>query len=154
MIDLSFLKYAGPYLGALATSCGFIFIYKQIKQNRLSVENQARGSIYQLSHSTYKLFIDRPELRPFFYTTKQLPNTSEVHDKNLPNRDQILAAAELLVDYFEHITLSKNVINKQLYDSWIKYITQLCHNSDAIQVFLKENGTHYTNEFKHTIQKQ
>ncbi len=138
------LKITTSILGLCITTAGIYFVTKQLELNRSAIKIQTRASLYHLSHLTYKLFVDNPQLRPYFYSNKPLPDCSEPDAHSLAhehrcNRDQVLAAAEMLIDYFEHILHSESFIESDLFTSWVSYFQELYSKSDALKAYVEEN---------------
>jgi hypothetical protein len=134
---IELIKAFGPIIGALISLLGFIFLIRQIRLNRLSLENQTRSSIYQLSYNVYRLFIEHPDLRPYFYDGKALPESE-------PERSKVLAAAELLTDFFESIVHSSHIIDPDLRGTWFRYMQDTYRHNPVFQDYIETRGDHYT----------
>lgn len=115
------------------TAAGFLFLAKQIRDNRTALETQARSQIYRLSFETYKLLVDHPDLRPYFYEDKSLDGLSE------SERQRLLAAAELFTDYFEGIFLARASLDEETVSLWRDYMRSLHGTSSAIRRFIDGN---------------
>jgi hypothetical protein len=112
----------------LVTATGFIFLWKQLRDGRQSLENQTRWQIYQLSFHVYRMLVELPNLRPYFYENKAVPEDE-------PAKSQVFAAAELMLDYFENIFLSKEAVDPDTWEVWKRYMRQLCTTSPALRAF-------------------
>ncbi len=134
---IELVKAFGPIIGALVSLLGFTFLIRQVRLNRLSLENQTRSSIYQLSYSVYRLFIEHPDLRPYFYDGKPSPESE-------PERSKVLAAAELLTDFFESIVHSAHIIEPDLRSTWFKYMEDIYRYSPVFHDYIETRGEHYT----------
>lgn len=137
----------GPVGGPLVALFGFFLVSQQLRIGRESMNAQARGLIYQLSHNVYKLFVDRPELRPYFYGDIPIP-TEE------PERSQVLSAAELLCDYFEHIYFAGEQLAPELKDTWCSYMRMLYQSSDALKHYLDGMDSQYSPSFLSEIRTE
>jgi hypothetical protein len=134
----------GPFVGAAVATLGLGFVIRQLRLGYKALEGQTRAAIYQMSQSTYKIFIDRPELRPYFYNNLALPDED-------PERSRVLAAAELLCDYFEHVYFSRKNLPKELSDTWISYMKMLYDGSSAMKFYVDTMSSQYSESFLDTI---
>jgi hypothetical protein len=132
----------GTWLGPIVSTFGFIFVWLQLKREQIARETQTRWQIYGLGLKVLTMFVQNPELRPYFYDRKPAP-------KKEPARSKVLAAVELVCDHLENIILSKNSIDRETILLWKKYMSRLYENSPAMRDFLALNreGQRYSEEF-------
>jgi hypothetical protein len=107
----------------------------------VALQNQTRWQIYQLSFSLYKLMVDAPGLYPFFYEGRDLPDGKHA-DADL-ERCRVLAAAELLLDYFEAILLSEETLDGRTKAVWNEYMREIYTASPAIRHLLMHNSRRF-----------
>jgi hypothetical protein len=133
----------GTVAAALITLIGFGFVGWQIRQQRLTLENQTRWEVYQLSFALYKMLVDAPELRKYFYDKVPMPPESEA-------RDRVMAAAELFLDYFENIWLSKKerTLDADTWAVWRDYMQYLHTQSPALKEFIAVHSARYNRDFR------
>jgi hypothetical protein len=131
---------------ACITATGFLFLRRQLIESRDSlktqtdaIESQTRWQVYQLSFDAYRIFIDSPELYPYFYRGKPAPDDEQMHDR-------LRATAELMLDYFEGIVLSKGNLAAPTRDLWKGYMAELYGSSPVLREFWLEKRGRYANE--------
>jgi hypothetical protein len=127
-VDL--VNIAGPYLSAVVSLFGFAFLIHQVRLN-------ARGVVYQLSNQVYKLFVDHPELRPYFYDRQPLPEDE-------PDRSRVLACAELLTDFFEHIAHTGSLLDAGIRTTWCEYMRHTYQKNPAFASYIDNRRKFYT----------
>jgi hypothetical protein len=157
----------GQWAGAIATIFGFFFIWKQIGREQRSLETQTSWTMYETSIGVLNVFVEHPELRPYFYDGVPLPTTDS---KDLgPTRSQVLAVAEVVADHLENIVNSgeDGAIDENTYYVWVKYMYLLGLRSPTMQAFLSDKphddiakgtlrfgeGQRYGNAFKNILIK-
>jgi hypothetical protein len=90
----------------------------------------ARASAISNSSSSFRqvilLFVEYPELRPYFYDSKNLP----AHGRK---RDRIISAAEILGDILEDgLVVNRLLPNIRFHDSWPAYCSYMLVASPAL----------------------
>jgi hypothetical protein len=145
-MSLEILNTIGTWLGPAITAVGFIFVWSQLKRERVSLETQTSWQVYGLSLNIQTLFIDNPELRPYFYEEAPLPEVE-------PGRSKVLAMAEIICDHLESLVLSKEAMDIDVMNVWVPYMQGLYRKSSVIRDFLRhENeGYRYAREFTDII---
>ena len=136
----------GDWAGALVAAFGFIFIWVQLKHERSALEAQTRLQIYELGSNVLNMFVERPELRPYFYSNRPIPTKD-------PLRSQVLAATELVLDQLESIVMSHGDMDATTLETWAKYMNGIYLTSPTIQEFLDEDheGNRYDKKFRDLI---
>lgn len=66
----------------------------QTKLSRNAVTAQTWQNLTQPGYAISRVFVDHPNLRPYFYNSKSL-------DKADPNFDAVMAVAEMFLDFFD-----------------------------------------------------
>ncbi|CAA6603745.1 hypothetical protein MTBLM1_120052 [Rhodospirillaceae bacterium LM-1] len=145
-MSLELLNTIGTWLGPIITAVGFVFVWNQLKRERVSLETQTAWQVYGLSLNIQTLFIDNPELRPYFHDEAPMPVAE-------PERSKVLAMAEIICDHLESLVLSKEAMDIDVMNVWVPYMHGLYRKSPAIRDFLRhENeGYRYAKEFTDII---
>jgi hypothetical protein len=89
-------------------------------------------------------FVDRPELRPYFYENKRLPRSKRMQAR-------LSAAAEMLVDLAESVIACGPGLGVMAVD-WNKYFTFLYSNSEALRKYWAEYSYHYPDAVRDAFQ--
>ena len=104
---------------------------------RRQVENDRRINevdlYFRIANSLRELdifFVDRPELRPYFYENKRLPRSKRKQAK-------LSAAAEMLVDLAESVIACGPGLGVMAVD-WNKYFAFLYRNSEALRKYWED----------------
>ena len=74
---------------------GVAFVYFQFHDLRKSLDSQAYGIISQELAELNRLFVEHPEMRPYFYAREPLP------DDEL-KRNRVLAVADVYLDFIDN----------------------------------------------------
>jgi hypothetical protein len=130
----------GTIAGVVVSLIGFIFVSVQLRQNRSTIEGQIHALVYQLGNGIYIMFIEHPELRPYFYDNKPLPQDET-------EREKVFAAAEMLCDFFEYVVHGRTTMAKQLRQGWLTYMRAMYSDSTCLQHYLENYKINYTSEF-------
>ena len=115
----------------------FLLISEQLRATNRSTENQTRWEIEQVSFNVYKMLVDRPSLRKYFYDSAAPPSDE-------PARSRVEAACELLLDYFETIVGSSSVLDDTSESVWNVYMQKIYVTSPALCAFLNRECERYT----------
>ena len=126
----------GQWVGAIGTIFGFFFIWQQIGREQRTLETQTSWTMYETSIGVLNVFVEHPELRPYFYDGEPLP----LSDESTPKRSQVLAVAEVVADHLENIVNSgeDGAIDEETYYVWVKYMYLLGLRSPTMQAFLSD----------------
>lgn len=123
-------------LGLPTLVISLILVWKQLKLSA----NANRATIYQsvplLAFDIDRLFIDRPELKPYFYRAKPL-------DRDDPEYDRVMTVAELFTDLMDYVTVVEPALPEYEWGSWKCFFRELVETSPALQQFLQEYGHWY-----------
>lgn len=126
----------GQLLGAIASSLalvGLLGIYKQIRSEQLALNTQTSWTMYDASLSVLQMFVNQPELRPYFYDNRPLPMYE-------PERSRVLAMAEVVGDHLENIVISgkTGAIARDTFYVWVRYIFMMGRRSQVMRRFLSD----------------
>lgn len=109
----------------------------QIKQLEISTRGETYGDLYRHQQVIHQFFIDRLDLRPFFYDGAEIQGEEdEVQTINI--------VAEMMVDFFEHIFLQLPSLGEDTQEGWESYIVKIYKNSPAVREHLRTNGAWYS----------
>jgi hypothetical protein len=79
-----------------------------------------------------QVFIAEPELRPYFYSGKEIGQED-------PRYDKVIAVADLMLDFFDFIVLHpKDITGTFDPESWIPYIKATLASSPVLRRHLAE----------------
>jgi hypothetical protein len=102
---------------ALATRSTIAAVYQQMNDNMLDID---------------RLFVERPELRPFFYGDAVLPADAEPVD-----RERLVAMAELIVDLMDNVVTQLPILPARLAQPWQDFFRGLVSGSPTLTEFWK-----------------
>ena len=88
-----------------------------------------------------KLFIEMPDLRPYIYRGKPLPDDER-------ERDKVLATAELLVDLADHFIAQSPLLPQHHQRGWVEYFGDMYRTSPAIRHYWSECGEWYCSDLQ------
>jgi len=151
MVFNEFLGWDADWVQAYATIVGFFFLHRQILLQRVEIQKQNDWAIYQSGIDSLSLFLEHPEIRPFFYK-RDTPLPME--DSVL--RNKVMTMAEVLSDHWEIVFLSKEKKGTIVDDMWLTYIKNIYYKSPTLQFFLREDieGHRYADSFKKAIKSE
>jgi hypothetical protein len=135
-------------------AASIIFAARQWKEAATQTERAAtaiKSAAYQGVNAQLQdvdmIFVDRPELRPHFYENKALPA-----DKR--ERDQVMAVAELLVDFMDNIVTQAHAMDAEHREVWYAYFRDQLDSSPAIRVYWSENRHWYRPELHAALKRR
>jgi hypothetical protein len=111
----------------------------QINQASASLQAASYQSIANNTLELDKIFIDKPELRPYFYYGRDI-------NQNEKDYDLVMAVAEFLIDFFDSTLTQLEIMpkDKQLdMPAWKKYFSDSFANSPALCKRLQRNPNWY-----------
>jgi hypothetical protein len=122
-------------LAAVAAGWQAGLIRKQVRHDR----DLATATLYQSIAGRFveidKFFVDRPQLRPYFYDDEALPADDML-------RNQVLASAEMIFDLAECCYASAPVLRGRASD-WDQYFGLLYRNSPALRAYAADYAQFY-----------
>lgn len=139
----------GQWAGVLVAIVGFMVVLIQLRRETSEIQNQTKWQVYSNGLTTLNVFVDYPELRPYFYDD----NVALPDDPTKRNR--IFAAAEMLADHWESTILSDSSLNIYVNDLWETYMRGIYCKSPALREFLedKNEGYRYSAAFKDLLKQ-
>jgi hypothetical protein len=136
-------------LASLATLGTLIFIWRQTGELTRQTRNNSTSTISQLYKDIAekmlaidRIFIDHPNLRPYFYSNK---SPREVRD--VEEREQFQSTAEIILDFFDLLMVLKDISRKYKTDAifhshlaeWDDYFLDVYRTSPVLQDFFHEH---------------
>ena len=132
--------------GVLVALLGFGLLFHQIRQLRQTIQAESHGRIYQHALEVQKLFVEHPDLRRFFYGREELKAGDRDYDK-------VLAFAELVADYLEHIMLQRPNVPSEVQKAWENYTGLMLTSSPVLRQVLIEHQGGYCRSFVQFCEK-
>jgi hypothetical protein len=126
----------GTWAGPVVTLAGFLLVRNQLRAERRALETQTSWQMYETSISILTVFVEHPEIRPYFYDSQPAP-TEE------PLRSRVLATAELVADHMESVVLSQDAVEVKTRAVWARYMQGLYRRSPVLRAFLKPENEGY-----------
>lgn len=118
--------------GLITTLFGLGFAMKQIR-------SAAVDRLFARMHNFHQLFLDKPELREFFYGGR--------HFKHDIDDVRVLVTAEALTDFFQQIYYELPNMPKRARGGWRNYIRDLTKRSSVLQSHIIQNSDWYHPNF-------
>lgn len=122
----------------IVTLVGFLLLRRQIRQVDLSTRGETYGELYSQQHSITTFFIENLRLRPYFYDNREIDTGAEYV--------QIMAVAEMVGDFLEHIYLQLPNLPSDVREGWATYMRRVYCNSPALRIHFEANGSWYSEE--------
>jgi hypothetical protein len=122
----------------IVTLIGFLLLRRQIRQVDLSTRGETYGELYSQQHSITTFFIENLQLRPYFYDNREIETEA--------NYLQIMAVAEMVADFLEHIYLQLPNLPADVREGWAAYMERIYSNSPALRIHFDANGSWYSEE--------
>lgn len=149
-----FHKWIGTGIAALTlvvTASGLFWIARQLEQAQASLISSTSEHLYSRMHDIHKLFIEKPELRAYFYEGKEKPTA---YDDPI-RYAEVSQAAEMLCDFFHQVILEletvpaddrnyKSEMYRDLAEGWTSYIKDVYKRSPAFREHYRKNRSWYT----------
>ena len=136
-------------LGTLATIVGIFFLIVQTNKASEALESSAYQTISSQLLDLNKLFVDKSELRPYFFSGKDLTEADAEYTKIYT---QVISIADLQLDFFDSFWTQADHISDLRNDSagwkaWDQYITDSFANSPIMCRRLSQVQRWYTCDF-------
>jgi hypothetical protein len=126
----------------IVTVSGFIFVYIQINQAKHALRGSTHAAIYAQVQTIDQLFVEKPHLRKFFYGDYDFPKDATEKDK-----EAVLSVADMMEDFFEHVTQQKENLPANKWPAWVKYMRSVYSTSPVMRRHLKENADWYDPDY-------
>jgi hypothetical protein len=124
-------------LGSVATAISLYFLMRQTAVANHLARTAAHDRLTDLALGVDSMFIENPDLRPYFYNSAPYIQ--------LPARDQsrLFAIAEYLADFFENALIHEKVLGHQVYGEWAEYARQTMRDSPVLRAYLHNKRAWY-----------
>ena len=124
---------------ALVGLGGIPFIIYQLREVKRSVQGQTLSELYDHYHQVVSVFLEKPNLRPYFYENKALDTSA---DPALCV--EVESMCELFAAVLEHaVVQEKNVPRRAWAECWQTFVTERLQKSSVLQEYLKKNEGWY-----------
>jgi hypothetical protein len=115
--------------------------YLLVKQLKL----QTHQDVYQHIHAIDQYLVDNPSLRKYLYEGAALPK-DDPHELS-----RVLAAADMMLTYFEHVLASKDGMSSEVREGFMAYMSDVCRSSPALLHFIEQKSLWYTEELNKLV---
>ncbi len=125
-------------------------LWWQIRDVRRSVQGATYERICTTMIEIDRFFVDHPELRPYFYRGKSIAGIAPLDQEKLD------ATAEMLTDFFYDVFHQKDLMPRQTFEPYNRWMKMVYAKSPALQAFIP-TGTYddvFVNHLKGTIPSQ
>jgi hypothetical protein len=145
--DAAIFGFAGL---ALALAAAVVAIWqgsllrKELQHSRRSTVTDLYFRVHSAMLEVDKFFVDRPELRPYFYENKRLPRSKR-------ELDRLDATAEMLADLAESVVATVPRL-EVISVGWNRYFAFLYKNSEVLRRHWRENSDYYPDSVREAFQ--
>lgn len=148
------LRTAMVTLSFIVSFSALFFAFEQSRIANRGVEAQIWQQITQQGNDISRIFIDHPNLRPYFYDDKPI-------DRNDPNFQAVMPVCELYLDYIDSMqdeyvfALPGMGINGENRVLWDRYFKDMFASSPALRAYAIEKKFWYSpGEFDEYMPKE
>jgi hypothetical protein len=127
---------------------GILFVIFQIRNVRESLDSQSYGSINDKLNQIDMVFIQAPELRPYFFDNARWPDEKTAKDK-------LTAVAEARLDLMDYWFRQASHMNLEAYDmmAWRTFFTNSFQRSQILCDVLRTEQNEYGEPIRSLAQK-
>ena len=122
----------------------------QLNQAEQAIRSDTIGQIYNHMVEVDRLFVDHPELKPYFYEGKKIgdPNPLLIESVNgvAIHQAKVRATAELIADFFSEALQGVVFLPEETYEGWCAYIKYVYKQSPPLQELYQQRIDWYRNE--------
>ena len=108
----------------------------QTRTLQQSIAAATSSTLYQQQQAISEFFFSNDHLRAYFYDGKEL--------QDIDDASRVHAAAEMLLDFFEHIHIQKNALEPEVYDGWRQFMENMRDRSPVLRLFMQNNNSWYS----------
>jgi hypothetical protein len=128
---------------AIVSVVGFIVIIIQLRQLKLSLQSDTHSKLYTHYLEMIKLFLEKPELRPYFYEGKAIQQSVPNHARTRQEQE-VEVMCEIMLSVFEHAVMQEKNLPKDSRDNcWEAYVRERYNGSPELKRFFEANRTWY-----------
>ena len=157
MVDLKLVldivQVAIAILGFVGVIVSLLYLATQTKEvtrQSKSLEESIRVQVYQGLSSDMlgidRVFIEHPELRPYFYEGKELSQDSPIYN-------MALSAAEMKLDFYDTVLIQMTHFAQSLADNWKDGVRYAFALSPIMRTMLVTHKSWYTDELVELAEK-
>jgi len=137
------LRTAMVILSFIVSFGALIFTFNQLRIVNRGVNAQTWQGIIQQGNNISQIFVNHPNLRPYFYNSKSI-------DRNDPNFDAVMSVCELYLDFIDSMQddyvfalpgMAKNGEYRKL---WDRYFKEMFASSPALRAYAIEKQHWYS----------
>ena len=128
-------------LGFLGLIVSMLILNKQTNQATKATFAAVYQGIAAQMQDFDKLLIEKPNLRPYLYRNKPLPDDER-------ERDEVLATAELLVDLADNVVAQSPLLPDHHRRLWDEYFRDMYRSSQAIREYWRDYGEWYCDDLQ------
>jgi hypothetical protein len=124
-------------LQVLIAFFGFLFVIYQVRRLVGSIAGDAHASLYGQYMDLLKMFLERPQLRPYFYKSNASPAS---WPDDARQQQEVEAACEMMLGLLEHAALQQqNLPNSSWEECWIAYTKERFAESPVLNDYWKKH---------------
>jgi hypothetical protein len=143
------LALAVALVGNVVLIASVILLGLQVREMAKQSRHGARAtlaSVYQAMNDNmlqiYRLFIDRPSLRPYFYAAQELT------DESPEERERVEATAELFIAFIDNVLTQMPLLPSNLAEPWRTYFSSVTTSSPVLCEFWTRRREWYSAEMR------
>lgn len=140
-MDMETLGNLGSIAQAIFTPLFILFAVMEVRRARKESEVQSYYSTVEMMISLDQYFIEHPEYRAYIYQGK--PFNKEDFADDEAQYEQLMAVAEMMVDYFDLVLQQIDIMEVDRATAWVNYVLTTGENSPLIRHFMLENSEWY-----------
>ena len=135
----NYLSFVVSVVSLVVAAIGLFAVYIQVRKIKDATWSNTNSKLCDQSFELLKFFSQFPECYDYFYLKKPL-------SQDMPNRIQVLFAAEALANFMEHLILQKDNLPPKQWDVWRRFIYTSFKSSVVIGAFIQNNREWYSQE--------
>jgi hypothetical protein len=127
-------------IAAIAFVVSLLLLLWQIVELRRSVQGQTYQAVYGQMFEIHRTFLERPELRPFFYDNVEADPANAL-------APQVAVMAEWIGDLFDNVFRQQATMPSGTFDEWRRYMRSVYWTSPALRQQLQSRAAWYPEDF-------
>ena len=136
MTYIDIIQTVAIVLGFGLTALTIQFLRKQTqemtKATNAGVYQNVTVSMFQID----QLFIENPELRPYFYSNLEIPKNSKLQAK-------VYGMAEMLIDLLDNVRIQASNMPQYAWSTWKRYFEDIFKSSPTLREHLNTRKKWY-----------
>jgi hypothetical protein len=135
-------------LSDLITILGLPFLIYSLFLLINQLRIQAYQSVYQSSIIMDKYHAENPEIRPYIYYGKAIPD-----EKNVKEFNKVIGSVEMLAAFYEHVLAQMPNMSKDKKKGWKNWMRQVYETSPAMRYYLDKHEEWHSSELLDIMRK-